>query len=274
MTRRNRPSSTTSVTAPLSASSSSAARLGHFLDQAVELGAGEQGAGQVAEPLQLPVPPVCLVQRPPKRVLLGLRQLPNVAERDQRHQGCHRGEQQAEGVVLAEQPEAEPGDDDRDAGDGAGIGQPPPVALDRAANRRTDGTDPAVKCPPPSGFRGTRFRRCAASGSGRGGRGRTGRRIRSRERDRARSQPDAVGRGEQLLNGVALQMQRDTSDRGRNDVVIVYDLASAVPTYAPLPTGWWAGYPARSPGPGRAGSARAGWSRRRPRAAGCGWAPT
>ena len=107
-TRRNRPSSTTSVTAPLSASSSSAADWATSFDQAVQVGTGEQGTGQVAEPLQLAVPPVRLLQRLSKRVLLSLRQLPHVTEGHQGHQGRHRGEQQADGVVLADQPEAEP----------------------------------------------------------------------------------------------------------------------------------------------------------------------
>ena len=70
-------------------------RLRHLLHQTVQIGTGQQRSGQMAEPLQLPVPPVGLLQRPPERVLLSLRQLPHVAEGHQGQEGGHRGQQEA-----------------------------------------------------------------------------------------------------------------------------------------------------------------------------------
>ena len=102
---------------------------GHLLHQALEVGAGEQRSGQVPQPLQLAVPAIGLRQGALERLLLRFGQLSDVTKGDQREQCGDRGQQQPDLVVLAEQPEAEPGDDDRDADDGAGVGQPPPPAL-------------------------------------------------------------------------------------------------------------------------------------------------
>ena len=129
MSRRKRPSSTTSVTPPLSASSRSLRAPSDLLHQALEIGAGQQGAGQMTQPLQLPVAPVGLLQRTLQRLLLGFGQLLQVAEGDQRQKGGDGGEQQPDSVVLAEEPEPQPGDDDGDADDGAGVGQTAPATL-------------------------------------------------------------------------------------------------------------------------------------------------
>ena len=105
-------------------------RLGYFLHQAVEIGAGKQGPGQVAQPFELAISPVGSGQRGAERRLLRLRQLAHVAEGDQGQQRGHRGEQQADPVVPADEPHPEPGDDDGDTGDGPGVGQSSPPALD------------------------------------------------------------------------------------------------------------------------------------------------
>jgi hypothetical protein len=235
--RTKRPSSASSVTPPLSASSRSGGRDRDLLEEAGCVGAGEEGGCEVPEPLELPSAHRGGVQR---ALQLGA-PLPAhrlaAAERQPRQRGGEQREHHAEPMAPKCEQDADPAHHDREGGQPAGPGRPPHSAASSrsssrnsvspvASMRRRYGRQSPQAPPQP----------VAATSS-------------------SSSHPSARASGRRLANGTRRQTHIATRT-------------------ADTPTGWSGVCRARSRGPGRGAGRRAGWRRRRLRAGGCarGWA--
>ena len=237
--RRKRPSSASSVTPPLSASSRSAARERDFLRAGAACRCRRAGWPRGAGAARAPG---CAPRRPRAR---------GAARRSAAGPSPRRGGAPAtpSAVVTSGSSHAEPV-----AAKGEQRRQPtPPRPRGRTARRdRATGSLRGVLA---AAARGTRSRRWRACAGGRAG--------------RVRSRPPQPVAAHQLVESPA--SARASGSRLANGTRRQTHIATRT---GDTPTGWSDVCRARSPGRGRGAGRRAGWRRRRLRAGGCarGWA--